>query len=251
LYTRNKSYVDSFSTLKSFLNSLFLYALPLAQRKFLRRADIKISFVFIILILINPTANANKLTTIQVAQSTFNAAPHCLHYKIIGTCFWQSCNNGICSITATPKVDHYLPDAVVSVFRQANSNPWDYANKLIDPPAEKAGEIQLKNKLRIDLGEGNENSGSVHDQNTHFKEVDVIGNPAIVLFAKHSKVFLPSKAHPFTPYYLSLADAYLWRSPLVEAGLYPQYLLPDVHIVGSLIDNWGSIYPRTGLHNAR
>lgn len=226
-----------------------MLSLLLTLNKPARVTTTKMFFVFISLIsiFINSTVKADSLTTFEITQSTLSAIPHCLHYKITGTCFWQSCDNGICSITATPKVDHYLPDAVVSVYRKTNSNPWDYARKLIDSEAKLAGDAELKRKVGFELGVGNESSGSTHDQNTHFKEVDIIGNPAIVFFTKHSKVFLPSEAQPFVPYYLSLADAYLWRSPLVEAGLYPQFLVPGVHIVGSLIDNWGSIYPRTGF----
>jgi integrating conjugative element protein (TIGR03756 family) len=101
--------------------------------------------------------------------------------------------------------------------------------------------------MGFDIGYGNQSSSQPQEQNNHFKEVDLIGNPAISLFTAERNVFLPSQAQPFMPYYISLVDAYVWRSPLMEMMLYPLYIIPGVHVVGSLIDNWGSVYPRTGF----
>jgi integrating conjugative element protein (TIGR03756 family) len=140
-----------------------------------------------------------------------------------------------------------LPDAVVTVFRQLKSDPWDYANHIIDPPAYQVGAQQIQNLLGSKLGDGYENVSSSVDNDNHFKEVDVIGNPVITVFKKYNPALLASVAKPLMPYYLSLADAYLWRSPQREIMLYPQKILPGVHIVGSLIDDWGPIYPRTGF----
>jgi integrating conjugative element protein (TIGR03756 family) len=44
-----------------------------------------------------------------------------------------------------------------------------------------------------------------------------------------------------------LLDAYAWRTPAIEMAMFPQNLIPGIHIVGSLFDNWGSVYPRTGF----
>lgn len=97
------------------------------------------------------------------------------------------------------------------------------------------------------MGIGNENNSQPTNQNTHFKEVDIIGNPAITIFTKRSDVFLPTQAKPLMPYYLSQADAYAWRSPLIEMAMYPLNIVPGRHIVGTLLDNWGNVYPRTGF----
>lgn len=193
--------------------------------------------------------SAENISTIEVTASTIKAIPSCLHYKIIGICFWLVCKGTDCHVETTPKVDHYLPDAVVSVFRRNDSNPWDYANKLVDPVAYQTGKLQVRSTMKFDLGNGNQSESNSTEQNNHFKEVDIIGNPAIVLFTSHSDTFLPSQAKPFMPYYLSLSDAYAWRSPLIEAVRYPAYLTPGVHIVGSLTDNWGAVYPRVGFIN--
>lgn len=192
-------------------------------------------------------AEGGELSTQSVIQATLKAIPHCFHYKVIGACFWQNCTTGGCTITSTTKVEHYLPDLVVSVFRNKNSNPWDYARTIVDPSAAIAGNIQLKRTMNVHLGDGNEEAASIHDTDTHFKEVDIIGNPAIPIFSTIQAFVLPSTAKPFVPYYLSMVDAYAWRSPQIESKLYPQYLFPGIRIVGSLINNWGSVFPRTGF----
>lgn len=190
---------------------------------------------------------SHGLTTFAVVQNTLTAAPSCLRYKIIGICFWRVCAGPYCWIEETLKVDHYLPDAVVSVYRKQESNPWDYAQTLVDPLAKQEGQAQVKAIMGFDMGYGNENNTSPHDQNNHFKEADLIGNPTIMLFKSYPQVFLPSQANSFLPYYLSQVDAYLWRSPLVEMAIYPLSWIPGRHIVGSLVSNWGNVYPRTGF----
>lgn len=192
---------------------------------------------------------ANGITTPQIITETIKAVPSCLHYKVIGMCYWWVCNGPDCHVETTPKVEHYLPDAVVSVFRKNNSNPWDYANKVIDPVAYQAGQAQVKTIMGFNLGEGNQSASSLEEQNNHFKEVDVVGNPAIPFFSSKTDVFLPSQAKPLMFYYISMGDAYMWRSSLIEAARYAAYLVPGIHIVGSLANNWGPIYPRVGFIN--
>lgn len=187
------------------------------------------------------------LSTLDVVQNTLQALPNCFRYKIVGLCFWLKCVGSFCSINTTPKVDHYLPDAVVSVFQKQNSNPWDYANNMIDKVAFPFGNSAIKHALDVDIGYGNKSASTVHDGDTLAKEADLIGNPALKFFSNFRQYVLPSQATPFIPYYISFIDSYMWRSPLYETLLYPHTLIPGVHIVGSLMNNWGSVYPRTGM----
>jgi len=177
------------------------------------------------------------------------AIPSCLHYKVIGVCYWLVCEGSNCHVETTPKIEHYLPDAVVSVFRQSNSNPWDYAHSVVDPAAYQAGKAEVKTTMGFNLAEGNQSESNNEEQNNHFKEADLIGNPAISFFSSKADVFLPSQAKPLLPYYTSLGDAYMWRSPLIEAARYAAYLVPGIHVVGSLVNQWGAVYPRVGFIN--
>lgn len=186
------------------------------------------------------------INTLAVVQRTLSALPSCLHYRVTGLCYWTVCDP-ICRAKTTFKVEHYLPDAVASVYRGYGHNAWYEANQVIDSVAYQAGDQQVNSVMKAHLGYGNETTSSPYEQDTHFKEVDVIGNPAIVIFKRLTALLIGSNAKAFMPYYTSLADAYMWRTPFMEMSLYPQFLLPGSRIVGSLINNWGSIYPRTGF----
>jgi integrating conjugative element protein (TIGR03756 family) len=188
-----------------------------------------------------------NITTPSVIKYTMEAIPECLQHSIIGMCYWMKCDKLGCHVATTLKVDHYLPDAVVIVYQKYKSNPWEYANTIIDTPAYQIGNIQFRTQSDVDLGHGNQSTSMPTEQDTRFKEADVIGNPAVSVLKKFDKWLIPSVATPLQPYYVSLADAYMWRSPTIEALRYPQNLIPGMHIVGSFINNWGSVYPRTGF----
>jgi integrating conjugative element protein (TIGR03756 family) len=207
-------------------------------------------FLLLLLPVFNASSHADEggeLSSLSVVQATLMAVPHCFHYQVTGLCLWSKCIGGICTINTTLKVEHYLPDSVVSVFQSPKTNPWRYAHTEIDPPAYQLGQSQIKNSLGFAMGFGQEQAATNHDTDTHFKEVDVIGNPAIELFNALKTFVLPSTARPFVPYYVSMADSYLWRSPLIETLLYPHSLIPGTHSVGGFGNNWGSVYPRTGF----
>ncbi len=147
-------------------------------------------------------------------------------------------------------VNEYLPDLVVSVYAQEDSNPWDIAETLIDPAAYALGNDSFKalSGGGASLNTGNENSRSALDTNDHFKEADVIGNPILPLFS--GKFFIPSLAIAYNPYFASPADSIQWRNPLYEAISHPQALVPFYDAIGSFTTgNWGTLYPRVGFLN--
>lgn len=200
-------------------------------------------------IIFSSNSFAAPLNTSTVIKASVEAAPHCLHYKVTGLCFWMHCHGIFCKFATTLKVDHYLPDAVVSVYRQKGDNPWDYGKAALDPLAYKAGNAQTESAYGIPLGGGNTPVNTVHDSNNHFKEVDIVGNPALLAYRSLGLLLLPSAAAPFHPYYLSMSDSLAWRSALLEM-FYPASVVPGLHEVGSFpFNDWGPIYPRTGFVN--
>lgn len=194
-------------------------------------------------------AEGNEISDLTIAQATIEGVSSCLHYQIVGICFWLNCSSGTCQVDTTNRIEHLLPDAVVSVYRGNGMNPWQFANTIVDPLAYQLGQAQVKSLTSFDMGYGNENTNSPNDTDTHFKEVDVIGNPVISIFISHNKIFLPSQAQSYQPYYLSMQDALAWRSSLTEM-FYPASFTPGMHEMGSFpLNNWGPIYPRTGFMN--
>ena len=191
---------------------------------------------------------ADEMDDAQIIADTIQGTSNCIHYQLVGICFWQK--NWYSPPRATLKLDQYMPDAVVSVFTKPDNNPWWFASHLVDSAAYQTGQAEIKNMTHFNMGYGDSHDNSGLDVNNRFHEVDIIGNPALLVF-KHigGAVMLPSTARPYFPYYLSLLDAYTWRFPGVER-LYPGALIPGLHDVGTIIiHDWGPVFPRNGYVN--
>lgn len=187
---------------------------------------------------------SNSMSTVSITTDTLEALPSCLKYKIVGVCFWLVCGFG-CSIETTPKVDHYLPDVVDTVYPKYGSDPWPVVNHTIDLAGHAAGSAVFKTTDGYEMKSGNFNSAGSHDSDIKLKEVDVVGNPALAIL--HWHYLLNGQATPMVPYYQSQLDASAWRSGLLEQ-LYPQSWIPAYEDVGTfLVNDWGSTYPRAGF----
>lgn len=191
---------------------------------------------------------SDTINSFDVVEDTLKGASHCLHYKIVGMCFWLRCSIEGCGIKTTLKIDHYLPDVVVSSYTHPNNNPWWFAQQVEDPVLYQAGKMQMHHFAHFSMGSGDEQDNSHRDLNNKFHEVDIIGNPALSILSGYD-VLLPSTATPFTPYYSSLMDTYAWRFLALER-FYPGSFIPGIHDVGTFVlHDWGPVYPRNGYVN--
>ena len=198
-------------------------------------------------LMLTSSTYAASYSSLQLAQNTVSAFPSCSQYRPEGLCFWLACSWYGCWINTTLKVSEYLPDVTMSVFNDADSNPWDVPHTVIDPIALKAAQAQVSMIAPDDYGFGNasDQKSGRHTENARLKEVDALGNPAVSLF--QPPLFIPSVTQPFVPYYQSMLDVAAWRSGLTEF-LYPASLIPGMHEVGQFPYNvWGSLYPRDGF----
>lgn len=196
--------------------------------------------------IISETAMADQISDSQIIADTIQGTSNCIHYQVVGLCFWQK--TWYSPPRPTLKLDQYLPDTVVSVYTKPDNNPWWFASNVIDPVANQAGQAEIQNTthFKMGFGDGHDNSGL--DINNRFHEVDIIGNPALIFFGRLG-VMLPSAAQAYKPYYVSLLDAYLWRFPGLEK-LYPGAMVPGIHEVGTLVlHDWGAVFPRNGYVN--
>ncbi len=191
---------------------------------------------------------SDQIDSLSVVKNTLQAAPQCLDYHITGTCFWLRCVGPACHVETTLKVEHYLPDLVVSSYTHYDNNPWLFAQKIADPVFYRLGQQQLRNFSDFKMGWGDQPANLNDNLNNKFHEVDLIGNPALTLLSRYPLI-LSSTVKPYAVYYSSLIDAYAWRFLGLER-FNPNSLIPDLHEVGKfLINDWGSLYPRNGFVN--
>ncbi len=181
----------------------------------------------------------------EIIAGTMAGLPACLHYEIKGACFWL---NATGSIITTPYVQHYLPDAVVSVFNEPGDNPWLEMNVTLDTVAAEAqvGLISVVTGGMI-AGGGQHSFHQPMEQHVFFKEADVIGNPAIATLPT-TPVLLSSAAIPLQPYFQSMLDSVLWRGfpPLAIPEQAMAYGEDITHTVGKGTTVWAGAYPFEG-----
>ena len=187
------------------------------------------------------------ISSVGIVENTLAGLSSCSHYQVKGVCFWLQCK-GICHVETTLNVQQYLPDAVAMVFSSPTDDPWDFASAVVDPSANTAGQAEMKSTTGFNLSDGASHDNASTDMNNRFHEVDIIGNPALLIL-NTLPFMLTSIANPYEPYYSSLLDAYAWRFPALER-LYPGSLVPGLHEVGTLVlHDWGPVYPRNGYVN--
>lgn len=178
---------------------------------------------------------AQAITTPEIAVSALS--PDCVHYRVVGLCYWLYCTPFGCSVRTSVKVSHFRPDLVVSAYSLVGQNPWTEMS-LLSPPLPGIAEGG---------GDTNPHSASQHSK-IRFKNADAIGFPAgdelVKFFTQFGYVCSPS-SQPFQPYFLSQLDTLAWRSGVPEM-IYPEALTPGVREVGQPGDLWGNIYPRAG-----
>ncbi|HUF10260.1 MAG TPA: TIGR03756 family integrating conjugative element protein [Rhodothermales bacterium] len=166
-------------------------------------------------------------------------SPDCLAYRVHGICFWLLCTITGCSVETSVKVSHYVPDAVVSSYSNTGENPWIEV-RFMSPP----------NPTALAGGDGTTNED--HENNlAKFKNADVIGHPAGILFsefASQSGYTCAGAGTPFMPYLLSTFDTLAWRYNIPEL-VYPESLIPGLREIGTRreLNLWGNVYPRGGF----
>ncbi len=198
---------------------------------------------------------AAPVGTVTITERVISAAlenpfGNFMNYRVEGLRFWLKKGWFGPYVVTTLKVNEFLPDAVVSVYNGYGQDPWDYANTTLDPIQHQIGDTQEKSATGFATSYGTSSVSLHNDMSEKFKEVDIIGDPALLtFFDRIPYASISSEAIALKPYYSSLSDAYLWRNPMLDNTLYPQYLLPGSRIEGSLIDPWGKIFPRIGTIN--
>lgn len=181
--------------------------------------------------------SATALNSVDIVSSV--ASLDCLAYRIVGLCFWLFCTDVECTVRVSPKIRHYMPDAVVSSYANTGENSWQEL-RVLSPanPTAKGG--------------GNATSGDSHENAlATFKNADVIGHPGGWLLSEFAGEFgyvCPGAGIAFMPYFLSTFDTLGWRYNIPEK-VFPEALLAQRRNIGSRANEnlWGAVYPRGGF----
>jgi integrating conjugative element protein (TIGR03756 family) len=107
---------------------------------------------------------ALAVNTAQIIASSLS--PDCLHYRIVGICYWLQCTPFGCTVRTSVKVRHNIPELVVSVYAVPGHNPWQevaFFGAAIPGIAEQGGDTNPR--------EGNPKT------KIRFKNADAIGHP--------------------------------------------------------------------------
>lgn len=181
------------------------------------------------------------LNTVTIITSA--ASLNCLEYRVVGICYWLHCSIGGCKVRTSVKVRHYIPEAVVSSYQNTGQNPWI--------------EMALLSPANTTAKEGGDGTNNDYHENNlaKFKNADVIGHPATIVFSGFASSMgysCAGAATPFFPYFLSTLDTLAWRYAVPEMA-YPEALIPGMRDIGSTLslNQWGAVYPRGGfLHQS-
>ena len=189
------------------------------------------------LLLLTAATSVHAIGTGAITSSVLS--PDCLAYRAVGVCFWLHCSIYECEIRTSVKIEHYVPDAVVSSYSDTGENPWVDVSALSPP-----------NRSARAGGDGTTNQG--HENNlAKFKNADVVGHPAGAFFNRfvsESGYSCEGAGSPFNPYLLSTFDSIAWRYNIPEM-VFPESLTPGRREIGtrSSANMWGSVYPRGGF----
>ncbi len=207
----------------------------------------KFGMVLMLTVVLAPVAVAS-VNTAQIVASA--ASVSCISWRVKGLCYWLLCSPWGCKVRTSIKVEHFIPQAVVSVYNAPGGNPWREMSQV----SQAVGEVEnmVTGALSgIVMGGGNHQLKIPGNRknNLHFKYADAIGHPATAMMGgKISGYACKSAATPFMPYFLSTLDSLVWRTGMPES-FYPEALIPGKRELGySFRGNmWGNIYPRSGF----
>lgn len=187
------------------------------------------------------TINTAEIVSKTVKAMTLNESANCFRYHPpTRFCVWISPEGK----NLTPYLDHYLPDLVVSAFSNQD-NPWDEIRTSLDDASNT-----LRNGIfKIDASGGQQDYLNTQIDHVFFKEVDIIGNPALLGLNRIPYALLPTTIQPAFPYYQSMLDHAMWRGTSTLARVEELDAIKEslLHHVGQGVTDWGGIYPHQGF----
>ena len=208
----------------------------------------RVVLVFVLLCGINQ-AHSSDLLTAHIIEATSVAAPACLDWQIIGTCFWLHCDLFGCTVRTSAKVSHFLPDLVVTVQTEPARQAWKEMRLLLQNIQESAIATGVGINSDVSAGYGAIATPSAQRlrKSLRYFEADVFGHPQPDLSILSGFQYTCSAVTDrLQPYFQSALDILGWRNPTFDSSNVASWI-PGRYEIGSWpARSWGSIYPRTG-----
>ena len=110
--------------------------------------------------------------TASIMAATISALPSCLAYQVTGVCFFLLCTPFGCDIETSIKVQHSMPDVVVSTYNSSANHPWTDVGKGVATALKSAGDSMLGS-----LSDSSADTARESQEVVTFKSTDAIGNP--------------------------------------------------------------------------
>lgn len=186
----------------------------------------------------------NAIDVFDIVESSINFS--CMRWRVAGMCVWYKWP---AKIRTSVKVNHYIPDYVVSVYERAGENPWELMSFIDD-----VGDIGFEALVGYSSGGGSvKGKGrSEHSTNIMFENVTAIGNPLASTWRTlgFGMLMCASEAQSFVPAYASSFDWLAWRTNPLEAALNADQIITRRNRIkppSRPTENWAFLYPRTGF----
>jgi hypothetical protein len=115
------------------------------------------------------------ITTAQIMSETITAMPSCLNYQVTGVCVFLRCYLWYCTTQYSLRVQHYMPDDVVSTYSSPDQHPWIDVGKLLSTMLKTPGDSIMGSIT--DAQADTWAQTPTRENIVLFKSADAIGNP--------------------------------------------------------------------------
>ena len=187
---------------------------------------------------VEPPKSVSEIDALKITEASLKCID-CIDHAIIGECNWMDVRAfpPKVSFHISALVKHYLPDYVVSVY--SNKPPYKaFSESIVETlfGETPAGSIRDNTKL-----------GTHYKTELDYKHVDIITNPAILVFNGLSAALgLSAKSVekiPEKPLFISRTNP-AWKSPIIEQFM--PNALTGFPRMSQAPEYWGPIWPRSG-----
>ncbi len=145
-----------------------------------------LAFLLLLSLLNAPKATAETFNMADVLGSTLSL--DCIDYCVVGICVHLICTPVGCSLDYSPRVEHNIPDLVVSVYDGVDEQPWEEYQPIQNALLSSVG----NNGAGLMQGEKISSSPVI------FKNSSAIGHPLLLLFGNLNFELPPGYSYSFS-----------------------------------------------------